>query len=168
MSIFRKLAWTLLAVCVGLWAAPCSFQSDSAPAHPNFSGRWRMVREKSDFATVHMPDIIVQVVEQRASTMNVHTIQTSGTVTKSSDVSYVLDGSPANNIINNHDAVSKTFWDGAALNVRTTLKLSNGDDEVIEDRWELSADGNILTETSHVSTPKGGVVLKLVCEKESA
>ena len=143
-------------------------QNDTAPAHPNFSGRWRMVKDKSDFAHAAMPDMIVRVIEQRDVTLNVHTIQTTGTTTKSADVSYFIDGSPSTNIINNHEATSKTFWDGAALVVRTTLKLSNGDEELIEDRWELSGDGQTLTTTSHINTTKGATTLKLVCEKETS
>ncbi len=127
-----------------------------------------MVKDKSDFAHANMPDMIVRVIDQRGSTMNIHTLQTTGTVTKSADVSYFIDGSLSTNVINNREATSKTFWDGPALMVRTTLKLSNGDEELVEDRWELSDDGNTLTTTSHVSTPKGGLILKLVCEKEKA
>ena len=149
-------------------AATVFAQNNPAPAHPNFSGRWRMVKEKSDFAHAAMPDIIVRVIDQRDQTMDIHTVQTTGTTTKSADVSYFLDGSPSTNSINSHEATSKTFWDGSALNIRTTLKLSNGDEEIIEDRYELSDDGNTLTTTSHISTPKGGTNLKLVCEKESS
>jgi hypothetical protein len=145
-----------------------AFQNDAATAHPNFSGRWRMVKERSDFARAVMPDMVIRVIEQRDITMNIHTIQTTGTTTKTADVSYFIDGSPSTNIINNHEATSKTFWDGRALEVRTTLKLSNGDEELIEDRWELSDDGNTLTTTSHINTPKGGTVMKLVCEKETS
>jgi hypothetical protein len=146
---------------------PAFGQNNATSEHPNFSGRWRMVKDKSDFAHAMMPDMVVRVIEQRDTTMNIHTVQTTGTTTKSADVSYFLDGSSSTNTINNHEATSKTFWDGPALNVRTTLKLSNGDEEVIEDRYELSENGSTLTTTSHISTPKGGTNLKLVCEKES-
>lgn len=149
-------------------AALAVVQNDAETAHPNFSGRWRMVKEKSDFAHAQMPDMIIRVIEQRDITMNIHTIQTSGTTTKTADVSYFIDGSPSTNVINNQEATSKTFWDGRTLEVRTTLKLSNGDEELVEDRWELSDDGETLTTTSHVSTPKGSTTLKLVCEKEKA
>lgn len=158
----RKLLFIAAAL-----ATVCAAQNATSPQHPNFSGRWRMVKDKSDFSTAHRPDIIVQVIDQRASTMNIHTIQTTGTSTKSADVTYLLDGTPSANIINNHQATSKTFWDGGKLNVRTNIKLSNGDDELIEDTWQLSPDGKTLTETSHVSTPKGGILMKMVCEKES-
>ena len=151
-----------------LAAAAAVFAQTDAPAHANFSGRWRMVKDKSDFANAAMPDAVVRVIEQHEITLNIHTIQTTGTTTKTADISYYIDGSPSSNVINNHEATSKTFWDGAALNVRTTLKLANGDEELIEDRWELSDDGNTLTTTSHISTPKGGTILKLVCEKEQS
>lgn len=166
MILASKRSLFAITFCVAIAFA----QNTTAPAstHPNFSGRWRMMKDKSDFAHATMPDMIVRVIDQHNETMNIHTIQTTGTTTKSADVSYFLDGSTSTNTINNHEATSKTFWDGPALNVRTTLKLSNGDEEVIEDRYELSDDGHTLTTTSHISTPKGGTNLKLVCEKESA
>ncbi len=163
--LFRKLTfWCLIAVVMlPLCAYP---QAAPQPEKTNFSGRWRMVKDKSDFARATMPDMIIRVVDQRGVTMNVHTIETIGTKTTSADVSYFTDGSESTNIVNGHSAVSKTFWDGPALMVRTSLKLSNGDDEVVEDRWELSDDGQTLTTTSHIRTSKGGTELKLVCVKE--
>lgn len=125
-----------------------------------------MVKDKSDFARAAMPDIIVRVVEQRDPTMNVHTVQTTGTKTTTADVSYFTDGTEASNVINGHEATSKAFWDGSALMIRTDFKLSNGEREVVEDRWELSEDGTTLTTTSHITTSKGEANLKLVCTKE--
>jgi hypothetical protein len=138
----------------------------AAAAKPNFSGRWRMIKDKSDFATFKMPDIIVRVVDHHDPTLNVHTVQTTGQKTSTADVSYFTDGSVTNNVISGRDAESKAFWDGRALVIRTDTKTSTGDDEVIEDRWELSEDGETLTTTSHVTTSKGEVRLKLVCAKE--
>ena len=125
-----------------------------------------MEKDKSNFARATMPDMIIEVVEQRGATMNVHTIQTTGRSTTSADVSYFIDGSESTNSIHGHDAVSKSFWDGPALMIRTTIKMSNGVEELVEDRWELAGDGQTLTITSHITTPKGGTELKLVCVKE--
>lgn len=127
-----------------------------------------MDKEKSDFARATMPDMIIRVVDQRGVTMNVHTIQTTGTMTTTADVSYYTDGTESTNTVNGHTAVSKAFWDGPALMIRTTLKLTNGDDELVEDRWELSDDGQTLTTSSHVRTSKGGTELRLVCTREKA
>jgi hypothetical protein len=147
-------------------AVSCALLLPFQAAHTDFSGRWRMVKDKSDFGHAQMPDIVVRVIEQHGVAMNVHTVQTTGTKTSIADVTYLTDGSESKNVINGHDALSKTFWDGPALMIRTTLNLSNGDEELVEDRWELSDDRQTLTITSHVSTPKGGTHLKLVCVRE--
>jgi hypothetical protein len=139
-----------------------------APAHANFSGRWRMNKEKSDFAKFKVPDMIVRVIDHHDPTMNVHTVQTNAGKTSSSDVSYFTDGSVSTNVINGRDATSKSYWDGAALVVRTDMKTAKGEDEQIEDRYELSDGGAILTTTSHVVTSKGDVTMTLVSDKEKA
>ena len=125
-----------------------------------------MEKDKSDFARFQMPDIVVRVIEQHEATMNVHTVQTSGQRTSTVDATYTLDGSESKNVINGRDAISKTFWDGGALVVRTDMKTAKSGDEQIEDRYELSDDGQTLTTTSHVVTEKGDVTMKMVCSKE--
>jgi hypothetical protein len=135
-------------------------------AHTNFSGRWRMEKEKSDFGNFTIPDILVRVIDQHDPTMNVHTVQTNGQKTSTVDATYMTDGSVANNVINNRDATSKAFWDGNALVIRTNMKTAKNENEEIEDRYELSDDGQTLTMTSHVATEKGEATLKMVCSKE--
>lgn len=135
---------------------------------PDFSGRWRMVKDQSDFGGFSVPDAVIRVVEHRDPTLNVHTIQTNGSKTTTADVSYFTDGSQTQNVINGHDATSKAYWDGSALVIRTNMKDSKGEDVVIEDRWQLSDDQQTLTTTSHIETPKGQVDMKLVCVKEKA
>jgi hypothetical protein len=157
------LALLVLITQPGTFAG--SVEADS-PARPNFSGRWRMNKEKSDFAKFKMPDMIVRVIDHHDPTMNVHTVQTTADKTTSSDVSYFTDGVTSSNVVNGRDAASRTFWDGDALVVRTDMKTAKNEDEQIEDRYELSAEGTILTTTSHVVTSKGDVTMKLVCDKE--
>ena len=161
------LPFTLLLL-VGQPGAGAGSMGLDAPAHANFSGRWRMNKEKSDFAKFKMPDMIVRVIDHHDPTMNVHTIQTIAGKTSSSDVSYFTDGSISTNVINGRDATSKTYWDGTALVVRTDMKTPKNEDEQIEDRYELSQDGASLTTTSHVVTSKGDVTMTLVCDKEKA
>ncbi len=156
----------LLALCALSIPAFGQGQTPAGPAKPNFSGRWRMVKDKSDFGGFKAPDIIVRVIEHRDPTLNVHTVQTSGGKTSTVDVSYFTDGSETTNSMSGRDAVSKAFWDGPALVIRTKTKDSKDEDELVEDRWELSDNGQTLTISSHVTTPKGQVDMKLVCEKE--
>ena len=77
--------------------------------------------------------------------INLHTIQTTADHTTMSDVSYFTDNTVTMNTIKGRDAQCRAFWDGQALVVRTKMILENGEHEVIEDRWELSPDGKILT-----------------------
>ena len=169
---YAEFVWKtlLITLIIGALFLPALSSSQAVPTPPrtDFSGRWRMVKEKSDFAGFSVPDIIVRVVDHRDPTLNVHTVQTTGTKTSVSDVSYFTDGSITKNVINGRDAESKAFWDGPALMIRTNMKDSKGEDEVIEDRWELSADGQTLTTTSHITTPGGQVDMRLVCAREKS
>lgn len=162
---FLILPFALLLLVVHPEANAGSATVDT-PARVNFSGRWRMNKEKSDFAKFKLPDMIVRVIDHHDPTMNVHTVQTVAGKTSSSDVSYFTDGSISNNVINGRDATSKTYWDGNALVVRTDMKTAKDEEEQIEDRYELSEDGARLTTTSHVVTSKGDVTMTLVCDKE--
>jgi hypothetical protein len=146
-------------------ASPAQSAQPAAPK-PDFSGRWRMVKDKSDFGGFTIPDVVVRVVEHHDPTLNVHTVQTSAGKTTTADVSYFTDGSLSTNVINGHDATSKAFWDGPVLVIRTEMKDSKGDEIHIEDRWELSEDRETLTNTSHIETPKGQVDMKLICLRE--
>ena len=164
----RRLVLLLPLPALLLLPALAYCQAPLPPPKPNFSGRWRMVKDKSDFGGFTVPDLVVRVIEHRDPTLNVHTIQTTGGKTTSADVSYFTDGSQTSNVINGHDATSKAFWDGPALVIRTDMKDSKNEDVVIEDRWELSDDQQTLTTTSHIETPKGQVDMKLVCTKEKS
>jgi hypothetical protein len=158
----------LLTLAAAMVPTAAHSQAPLPPPRPDFSGRWRMVKDKSDFGGFTVPDIVVRVIEHHDPTLNVHTVQTTKDKTTSADVSYFTDGSPSTNVINGHDATSKTYWDGPALVVRTEMKDSKGENVQIEDRWELSEDQQTLTTTSHITTPKGEVDMKLVCVKEKA
>jgi hypothetical protein len=152
----KKLILLLAAFC-------CCAQ---IPDKTDFSGRWRMVKEKSEFSGFKTPDIVTRVVDQHTPVMNVHTVQTTGTKTSISDVAYSTDGTPTDNVINGRNAQSKAFWDGPVLVIRTTMKNAKGDNELIEDRWALSDDKHTLTTTSHIETDKGQVDMTLVCIRE--
>jgi hypothetical protein len=143
-------------------------KADAPKVRPNFSGRWRMVKEKSAFNGFKVPDIVVRVVDHHDPMINLHTIQTTNKQTSMSDVTYFTDNSITMNTIKGREAQCRAFWDDSALVVRTKTIMANGEHEVIEDRWELSPDGKTLTTTSHVVTESGEATLTLVCEKESS
>lgn len=152
-----------LCFCLLLSIVPAFSQET---AHADFTGRWRMNKEKSSFGKFQIPDIVVRSIEQRGTVMNVHTVQTTGKNTSTVDTEYAIDGTQSKNVINGRDAVSRTFWDGKVLVVNTDMKTRKNEEEQIQDRYELSEDGQTLTMTSHVVTEKGDVTMMMVCQKE--
>lgn len=134
----------------------------------NFSGHWRMLKSESNFAGFATPDSVIRIVTQHGVAMSVHTVETIHGKTNISDIVYYTDGRVANNTINGHSAESRTFWDGPELMVRTIEKSAKGQQIEMLDDWQLSPDGKLLTTTSHITTVKGSVDLKLVCIKEKA
>lgn len=133
---------------------------------PDFSGRWRMDKERSSFGTFQMPDIVVRVIDDHPPILNVHTVQTAGDKTSTSDVMYYTDGNAAKNVINGREAESHAYWDGNVLVIRTSMKNSKGDQEEIEDRWQISADKQTLTTTSHIETSGGQADMTMVCARQ--
>lgn len=168
MKVIRLIFLLLVVALFGALLLGSTQEKQQTRTHTNFSGRWRMDKEQSDFGAFAKPDIVVRVIDQRDPTMNVHTVQTNGQKTSIIDATYMVDGSVANNVINGRDATSKAFWDGNALVIRTNMKTAKNEDEEIEDRYELSEDGQTLTTTSHVTTDKGEVTMKMICSKEKS
>ena len=162
MRVGFILRFSALGICLAIVSA----SGQDATPRQNFSGRWRMDKELSDFGKFTRPDIITRVVDHKDPTLNVHTVQTTGRNTSTSDVSYFTDGRPTTNLLSGRDATSKSFWDGPALMIRTETKDSKNNEIQIVDRWEISADGTLLTISSHIGGPSGGADLKLVCRKE--
>jgi hypothetical protein len=166
MLTFKKLA-LVPVLLASLALTVCGQAAIATPAHPNFSGRWRMDKEKSQFNGFTVPDAVIRIVDHHDPVINLHTVQTTGQKTTMTDVTYFTDNSVTTNTIRGREAQCRAYWDGTALVVRTKMIMKGGEHEVIEDRWELSADGNTLTTGSHIVTESGEANLTLVCKKEA-
>lgn len=160
MNVTRRL-------CLGALLFALSAAAQNEPAHSNFTGRWRMLKEQSDFGKFSRPDIVVRVVDQRGNTLNLHTVETTSGKTSVADLSYFTDGTPASNTRGGRAATTKAFWDGDSLMLRTDTTDSKNEDVQIVEHWELSPDHNLLVTTSDITTPAGEAHLKLVCQREA-
>jgi hypothetical protein len=146
-----------------LVAAALSFgQTDDKT---NYSGEWRMVKDKSDFGKFTAPDTMVRTIDQKNLTINVHTTQTGPGGKASADVTYYTDGRESVNEVRGRESKSHCFWDGNVLVIRTYSKASNDTPLQTEERWALSDDGKTLTMTSHLETELTQADFKLVCER---
>ncbi len=164
MFLSRRSVFLLAAAPLVAW--PQAQRAPGALPQTDFSGRWRMEKELSDFHGFKMPGLVVRIIDDHEPTLNVHTIQTNDDKTNTTDATYFTDGSVTKNVINGREAESKCFWDGPVLVIRTSMNNAQGDAEQISDRWELSPDKATLTISSHVDTDKGAVDMKLVSKRE--
>jgi hypothetical protein len=131
----------------------------------NYTGKWRMVKEKSDFGKFAAPESMVRTVDHQDVTINVHTAEAGPQGKASADVTYYTDGRESTNEVHGRESKSHCFWDGEVLVIRTVSTAGNGQPVDTEQRWELSADGKVLTMTSHMETGLTQANFKLVCER---
>ena len=138
-------------------------------ALPNFSGTWNLDAAKSDFGMMPAPESIVMVVDHQEPTVKVTTTQKSQMGDSSNDSTYTTDGkdnvnkmrSPAGD----QDVKSTTKWNGKALATTRTIE-AQGMSIGIDDAWELSADGKVLTINRQLKTPQGDLSMRLVLNKQ--
>lgn len=155
----------ILKVVFSLLLAGCLFAQSNQK--PNFSGVWQMLKEKSDFGVVRMPDRVVRTIDHQGVTINLHTEQTVDGKSRASDVVYYTDGRDSSNVVNGHEAINHCYWDGATLVIRT-VATNKGETAVTEERWSLEPDGKTLTMTSHVKSSRLDADFKMVLEKAGA
>jgi hypothetical protein len=162
--LFGPVAAALVAAAL---VVPSLGLADDSVKKPNFTGIWNMVKEKSDFGkfSSSTPDSIVQTIDHRNATVNVHVVQHRNKLNTISDIIYYTDGRQSINEANGRESKSHCFWDGTTLVIRSDSHLSNGDPSIAEIRWTLSPDKNTLTMASHVETDRIQENFTLVLER---
>lgn len=138
-------------------------------AKPDFSGTWNVDLAKSDFGPTPPPESIVQVIVHKEPALKVSsTVKSSmGTIsnernltTDGKENAYTLKGSAGEQAVK-----STSTWSGKKL--LTTMKVdTQGVTIDINDAWELSADGKVLTMTREIKTPQGDFNQKAVYNKQ--
>ena len=138
-------------------------------AVPNFTGTWVLDVAKSDFGPMPGPDSVVMVIDHKEPALKVTTTQKSQMGDSSNDSSYTTDGK--NNVnklrspAGDQDVTSTTKWNGKVLATSRTIE-AQGMSIGIEDTWELSADGTVMTVNRQLKTPQGDFSTKLVLNKK--
>jgi hypothetical protein len=151
-----------LVVIVGVLAVGLGGQT---PPKPNFSGDWHMDADKSDFGHFSKPAALTRTIVQKDPDLTIDTTERAPNGEETSRVYYRTDGEDTVNHLSSGTGTSHAFWDGNTLVIRTKMETRNNIYVEMEERWDLSADGNTLTTTSHVGTSRGSTDLKLVCER---
>jgi len=153
--MFRK---AFLAVLVAAALVSLAF------AAPDFSGKWALNKDQSQMRTRDgaTPDITL-TVEQTAETLKVK--QESSMDYMNREYTLKLNGEPTEVPGRRGPQKMTAAWEGDVL-VVTTVREFDGNTMTSTDRWQLSADGKVLTVDGKRQTPGGDFESKMVYEKQ--
>jgi hypothetical protein len=138
-------------------------------AVPNFSGTWSLDAAKSDFGPIPGPESIVMVIDHKEPTLKVTVTQKGPQGETANDSTYTTDGKDNMNKLRSpagdQDVKSTSKWSGKILATTRTIE-AQGMSIGIDDAWELSADGKVMTINRQLKTPQGDFSTKIVLNKQ--
>lgn len=138
-------------------------------ALPNFSGTWSLDAAKSDFGPIPGPESIVMVIDHKEPALKVAVTQKGPQGETTNDSTYTTDGKDNMNKMRSpagdQDVKSTTKWNGKILATTRTIE-AQGMSIGIDDAWELSADGKVMTINRYLKTPQGDFITKIVLNKK--
>jgi hypothetical protein len=133
----------MIAVIVSLCASIAAAQTK-----PNFSGEWKMNREKSKFADGGPDAILIKIDHKEPALTEEWTLSTSEG-DRSFKAKYTTDGKETEQEVMGRTAKTSAKWDGDALVIE--FKAADG---FFKRKITLSADGKTLTKV--VTHAEGG------------
>lgn len=138
-------------------------------AVPNFSGTWDLDVAKSDFGPAPPPESVVMVIDHKEPNIKTTTTQkgTQGDATNVSNIT--TDGKENVNKLQamgaEQDIRSTSKWSGKQLATERTLEIQ-GMTIGMNDSWELSDDGKVMTIVRQIDTPQGAFATKMILNKK--
>jgi len=150
----------LCVTMLALAAVACA-----ADDKPNFTGKWVLDTEKSDFGPVPAPTSQTQEIDHKDPKLKVKTVSKNAQGESTAESNRTTDGEENTNTIGGAEVKSKTVWDGKKL-VTTMKRQVQGMDIDVKDVWELAEDGKSLNVTRELKTPQGDFTQKLLLKKE--
>jgi hypothetical protein len=143
--------------------------SASAQGQPNFTGTWTLDAAKSDFGPIPPPESVVMVIDHKEPTLKVSVTQKTPMGDATNDSTYTTDGKDNINKMRSpggeQDVKSTTKWTGKTLATSRTID-AQGMTIGIEETWDLSADGKVLTINRMLKTPQGDFNTKITLNKK--
>jgi hypothetical protein len=138
-------------------------------ARPDFSGKWVLDTAKSDFGPSPPPEFIIHVIEHKEPNIKIVTSQKTMLGETTNERNLTTDGKDNTNKMRmmggEQDVKSTSHWDGGKL--ATTMKLDvQGTTVELNDTWELSDAGKVLTIVRAVKTPQGDFTVKTVFNQQ--
>jgi hypothetical protein len=163
----RKLVYDAADASAGMMAMPAASAAMSSGSRPNLSGTWKLNIPKSNFGQIPPPASQVDTIVDNEPSITITADQKGGMMGDSNNAETLsTDGKPTSSPGMGGAAVaSTTHWDGAALVVDSKTSFQ-GSDVTLKDTYTVSADGNTLTEVTHVVSGMGNFDITNVYDKQ--
>jgi hypothetical protein len=151
-------------ICLATLGWTGSLLAADHQSHPDFSGHWELVKEKSDFGKMEKPVGMTLVSEKRDGYL--HSVQTTQTPQgdQSSEGDWYLDGK-SHKYDKPAPGSSTTRWEG-----NTLVNERKSDDGQYREvtRLSMQSNGQEAVETVQTHNPNGDNRLKLVWRRAKA
>lgn len=136
---------------------------------PDLSGTWNLDVAKSDFGGAPAPDSIVHVIEHKDPNLKITSTQKSQQGELTNTRNLTTDGKENINkmrtMAGEQDVKSTSRWNGMKL--ANALKLDiQGSPIDINEAWELSDGGKVLSIARDIATPQGDFHQRYVFNKQ--
>ena len=128
--------------------------------HPNFTGVWKLIPEKSEFAFLPPPRSRLDTIVHDDPQLHIHTRQIDANGDIALDRDLTIGGQTVTIAIRGRERQIRAFWDGDVL-VLETLSVVSGKVRRLEDRRSLDAAAEWLT-VERLHKQPGGAVKQLL------
>ena len=133
----------------------------------NFTGEWKLSKEKSDFGGYAAPDSVEKKIEQDEPMIKVHSTQIQKGKTATTDLLFWTNDVDTRNFVNERNAYVTAEWVDTNLHVHTNMQDEVGRPVVMDETWTMSEDKQSLTESMEITTLRKGLLrMKLVFVKK--
>jgi hypothetical protein len=161
-------------LCASVLAAPVRAQEGGNKGGGRFdlTGRWALDKSKSDFGPFKESPVVkadvVLVVAHSGPELKISRREERDGRAQTTELAYYTDGRGELNpsTLGRVGVKSSTRWDGDKIVATSTLtrRGAGGKPTTLEttDRWQLSADGRVLTQTTSISYGGGTQTIKQV------
>jgi hypothetical protein len=150
--------------CFTVFAAfAMTFLAAQSQAAANFSGEWKLNLAKSDYGPIQQfaPEFMLRTIKHDDPALQISTHSKGAQGETTTELKYTTDGKMAEN----KGSKGAAKWDGDKL-VIDWVRDVQGAEVNSHDVWTLSADGKMMTVSSHLTAPQGEFDIVYVFDKQ--
>jgi hypothetical protein len=132
---------------------------------PDYSGKWKLNIEKSDFGALPAPEEVIITITHKEPRINldIHQVSMQGDLDAAFDLT--TDGKKTDYQVGGAEITSTMVWENENLKLNSDIYV-NGMEIDYQDIWALSDGGSVLTIERDMASAMGETSQILVFEKQ--